>query len=462
MKTSPGWRMSVWMLSIVLAVCALMVVPAGAMIGAAAGAPASSSGASPGLGSASDTAGASAVSTGLPSSLNSFSSPATGQSHPASYLSSSLSSAKTPVEYAGALTKVANSYSGSSIGGALTALAANIAAGKVSPRSVYLPNLNLLATGPRSPGATVGVGYVSNPAPMGIGDFGLGTSPYVYNTTHFAGSLSLNTANATYPGAYYFIGTANGGYTSPYNFGIQLNTVTSNISVPGNNQTSFWTQNVVTLNGNQIQFEDNVWNFSSGELLPGSIYSGNGTYVEPTFYYDYAAPFTLTFPVTVDLFNNVSVVDHRAQVTFGYRVVDSAGVFTGIYDTVVFNNPWAPMDPPYAPAFQVSGKYTSPLGLDYDAELIFGGPGGGSNAVFNNITGTETLQYSNATSGGWTTVPSAYDFGGDTGETAIGVAETWSPDGTVGLSTGPSLLYGLWNTPAYLQAANGAMEFQSP
>jgi len=312
----------------------------------------------------------------------------------------------------------------------------------------------------------VGVGYTANPAPMGIGDFGLGVTPYAYNTTHFQGSLTLNAANGTYPGAYYFItppGATGGSYNSPYYVGIQLNTVTSNIQTPGNNQTSFWTQNVVTINGNWIQFENNVWNFSNpdGLLLPGTL-SGNGTYVEPTFYYDYGPSFQLTFPVTINLYNNVSVVNHMDQVTFGYRVVDSKGTFQGIYDTVVFNNSWAPMAPQFAPNFQVSGTYTTPLGLDYDAELIFGGPGGGSNAVFNSINGTESLSYMNQSGGGWKSVPSAYDFGADTGETAIGVAETWNPahGGSVNLSAGPSLLYGLWNSPPDVQAAYGSIHYQ--
>lgn len=355
------------------------------------------------------------------------------------------------------------SQSGSSLSGSLSTLAADIAAGKVSPSSVYLPNLNLLKSGPQAPGQTVGVGYTSNPAPMGIGDFGLGTSPYAYNTSHFAGSLTLSAANGTFPGAYYFITpprATGGSYNSPYYFGIQLNTVTSNISVPGNDHTSFWTQNVITLNGNWITFEDNVWNFSNGALNPGSILSGNGTGIYPVFYYDYGPSVALRFPVTINLYNNVSVVNHDDQVTFGYRVVDSAGTFHGVYDTVVFNNPNAPANPPFTPAFQVSGKYTTPLGLDYDSELVFGGPGGGSNAVLNNITGTETLQYSNLTSGGWKSVPSAYDFGADTGETAIGVAETWSPGGIVGLSAGPSLLYGLWGARTSTAAASGAIEFQ--
>ncbi len=448
---------------IVFVVCAFMVLPAGALIGAANAAPVSSSGASTGHASAPPHVAAVTPSSGMNAvSHSSPASPSAKNSFSQASSLPSLGTASTPQQYAKALSQAA-SKSGSGLSASLNSLAAKIAAGQVSPSSVYLPNLNLLSSGPHTPGQSVGVGYTANPAPMGIGDFGLGVTPYAYNTTHFAGSMTLNAANGTYPGAYYFItppGATGGSYNSPYYVGIQLNTVTSNIQTPGNNQTSFWTQNVVTINGNWIQFENNVWNFSAGELLPGSILSGNGTYVEPTFYYDYGPSFPLTFPVTINLYNNVSVVNHMDQVTFGYRVVDSKGVFQGIYDTVVFNNVWAPMNPQFAPNFQVSGTYTTPLGLDYDAELIFGGPGGGSNAVFNSINGTETLQYSNQSSGGWKSVPSAYDFGGDTGETAIGVAETWSPGGIVHLQTGPSFLYGLWNSEPQTQVASGSIHYQ--
>ncbi len=458
-------RSTLWLLPIVVVVCALMILPAGAVLGGANASALTPSGGPQGA------AAASAIGSPLtpfapPGHASSASSsPWSSQSSKASASSLTLSSAKNPTQYAQALDKVASGPA-NAMGGPLSSLAAAIAAGRVSPSSVYLPNLALLHGGAHVPGQQVGVGYTANPAPMGIGDFGLGATPYTYNTSHFEGSLTLNAANGTYPGAYYFItppAATGGSYNSPYYFGIQLNTVTNNVSIPGNDAAAFWTQNVVTLNGNWITFEDNIWNFSSpsGSLLPGSLYSYGGNAVYPTFYYDYGPSVPLTFPVTLNLYNNVSVVGNRDQVTFGYRVVDSAGAFTGVYDTVVFNSPAAPAQaPPFSPAFQVSGQYTTPLGLDYDSELIFGGPGGGSNAVFNNISGTETLLYSNLTSGGWKSVPSAYDFGADTGETAIGVAETWSPGGVVGLSAGPSLLYGLWNSQPSTAVPSGAIEYQ--
>lgn len=465
MSGSPLGRKAIWVLPIVIVVCALMVLPAGSILRSGHSGSGSASGTSL---SAAAAAAASGISTNPFSPIGVLSKIAPQTHSISSHGPSSSYPASTadPKLYAQALDQIA-ARPGFNYGGELRGLADEIRSGKVSPSSVYLPNLALL-TGPHTPGQSVGVGYTAEPAPMGIGDIGIGnTGAYAYNTTHVAGSVTLNSANGTYPGAYYFItppGNSNGSYNTPYEVGMQLNTVASNISIPGTGQGAFWIQNVVTLNGNSLQFENNIWNFTAGSLLPGTLYSYSGNPVYPTFYYDYGPVLKLTFPLTLNLYNNISVVNHRDQVTFGYRVVDSAGTFQGIYDTVAFNSPEAlkpiPTGPQFAPAYEVNGMTTTPLGPNYDSELVFTGPGGGSNEVINNISGSETLQYSNATSGGWKTVPSAYDFGADTGETAIGVAETWSPGGTVSLSAGPSLLYGLWNSQPSTAVPSGSIEFQ--
>jgi hypothetical protein len=452
----------VWLLPIVLVVCALMVLPGASVFGAGQGAASSgaSAGASPSL---ADHGAATSSPTG----------PLSEKTNPsyASSLMQQLSGAAAPgvgaaansLAYGQALGQIA-STPGLRDAGALANVANAIRNHQLSPSSVYLPNLNLLASGPQPPGSPFGVGYVTNPAPMGIGDFGWGSSgAYSYNSSHIQGSTTLLSGNATYPGADYYItppGNTYGSYNTPYEFGIQLNTVTTNVSVPGGQNGVFWVQNVVALNGNILQFENNIWNWSNvaGIFNASSIISGNGGVHSNAVYYYYGPVITLTFPVTINLYNNLSVVNGRDQVEFGYRVVDGAGTFTGVYDTVVFNSTLTPSSP--KPEFEVSGQTLTPIGLHYDSELILGGPGGGSNAVFNNITGSESLSYSNLTSGGWQSVPSAYDFGADTGETAIGVAETWSPGGTVGLSTGPSILYGLWNSQPSTAVPSGSIEVQ--
>ena len=457
-------RKSWWVLPIVFAICAVMVLPGTAILAPSRGA-----------GSATVSSAVVAPSTAATDSLGSFST-ASLQAGDTPHSSSSTSNIALPTtatatsltQYTGALSSLARTDSPAA--GLINDLAQSERDGQFSPSTAYLPNLNLLETGASSPSQDVGSGYQVSPAPMGISDIGIGGgslgTPYAYNTSHFLGSITINAANATYPGAYYFMGPeADGYYNTPYEFGIQLNTVVSNISIPGSNSSVWWTQNVVALNGDYLTFEDNVWNFSApgGFLNPGSLYSYSGTPVYPEFYYDYGPTIQLSFPVTIDLYNNASIVNDRDQVTFGYRVIDSHGVYEGIYDTVVFNNPWAEptmgdLAPPFQPGFQVNGNTLTPLGLNFDAELIFGGPGGGTNAVFNQLNATESLSYSNESSGGWQSVPSAYDWGPDTGETSIGVAETWYAGGVVNDDLGPSFLYGLWNSQSRVSVPAGSIQ----
>lgn len=119
----------------------------------------------------------------------------------------------------------------------------------------------------------------------------------------------------------------------------------------------------------------------------------------------------------------------------------------------------------------MSGTQLAPVGLLYDAEIMMGGPGGGSTTTFYSINGNLSLKYipaQNPMNGNhpapppppppppppqqgmkkaaYVNVPAAFDFGTDTGETSTGVAVTWNSQDKAILTTGPpSLLYGMWN-----------------
>ena len=100
---------------------------------------------------------------------------------------------------------------------------------------------------------TINPFYGAQPAPMGISDLGLGSNgPYAYNTSHVLGQITFNAPpNATGPASYTVInpGGANlGEVGSVYEFGIQLNTVVSNVTLPGVADGVFWTQNVINFN----------------------------------------------------------------------------------------------------------------------------------------------------------------------------------------------------------------------
>lgn len=317
-----------------------------------------------------------------------------------------------------------------------------IHAGLVSPSAVLLPRAPS-ASGIPAPGSPItGPSYPSVPAPMGLADFGQGAhGPYEYNSTSFAATLNLTSFTDYNPGY-------SGWGAGPDWMTFQLNTVTVNTSYPGATNGSFWIQNVVHFNGTSLQFEDNIWNFSSRAacLGAGTLLSYFGQQ-SGCFYYVYGPTFQVTYPMVMTLYNNLTIFNDSGRmvpgVYFNYSLTFNGTTHAGDFDFVTFNGNATAAAPP---EFQVNGFTYNPLGyLFYDAEIIFGGNGGGANAMIANLSGTATLQYLPGGSTRYRSVPSAYDYGGDTGETAEGIAATWT-NTTETLTQGPSFLYGLWNT----------------
>ncbi len=313
------------------------------------------------------------------------------------------------------------------------------------------------------------------PAPMGIGAFGVlnttGTpTPYTIETSSWEGSISIGSVNTFWldnDGAVSTAGTNN-------TFGVQLNAITNDTTVGDTSTGAFWAQNVFYWNivPGSITFLDNIWNFSSPSetLTAGTIAAGNGTPVYPTFYYDFGPTISVSLPVTVHLYLNSSTTDDPSNgvgystVRFGYDVVDAAtGAVeaSGVYDTVMFNSSLPDASVPASP-FLVDGSQLTPTGfLPYDAELMIGGPGGGTTTSVYGIDATESLQYWQPASAGaghgfgpagrsrstgrYVNPESAWNEGGDTGETSEGIAETYTTPGTVSVTAGPSIPAPLWN-----------------
>jgi hypothetical protein len=352
-------------------------------------------------------------------------------------------------------------------------IAEGVQSGAISPRSLLLPNLNEFLGATATPSSKISQQYTQSPAPMGIADFGLGAKTYEYNTSSILGTVDLSSYNATSgslyepSGQYYWNGNPANETGNPYDSGIQLNTVEANVTFPGSSSDPlgsgvFWTQNVPSFYGNTIGLIDNVWNFSApgAAMDPGTLYSYNGTLVPYAYYYDVGPTFPVVYPISLRLYNNASIIGGRSSVSFGYRLVEGNGqVYTGIYDTVVFNSP---SPPTIQPQFRVDGFALTPSApiSSFDAELVFCGPSDGSNAMITNLSGSMTLQYLPTGSSRWASVPSAYDYGTNTGETAMGVAAYWSGH-TVYVNQGPSLLYGLWNTPSKVRVPSGSIQFTS-
>jgi thermopsin len=353
--------------------------------------------------------------------------------------------------------------------------------------AVSLPNL--LGSASVSNGVVSPISTVA-PAPMGIGTFGVtnttGTpSPYTIRTSSWEGTITINSVSSFWldnDGASSTTGSNN-------TFGVQLNAVTNDTTVGGQSGYAFWTQNVFYWNlvPGSITFLDNVWNFSSPAttLTQGTIYSGNGTPVYPEFYYDFGPTVSVTLPVTVHLYMNSSTTDLASTgdgystIRFGYSVVNAntgASEGSGIYDTVLFssNVPYASV--PASP-FLVDGSHLTPTNfLLYDAEIMIGGPGGGTTTSIYGIDATESLQYLSAgtshhhgfgrNGGGssssphYVNPPSAWNVGTDTGETSEGIAETYTTPGVVSVTAGPSIPAPFWNATPGGNA--GATTFSGP
>ncbi|MCL4333948.1 MAG: thermopsin [Candidatus Thermoplasmatota archaeon] len=288
--------------------------------------------------------------------------------------------------------------------------------------------------------------YTNSPAPMGVGSFGItnnsGTlTGYVLNTTSFEGTAVLNNLTTMY--------LMNSG---PDQYTMQLNTILENVTLFGNTGFTFWNQNVLlyTAGNHTLSFEDNIWNFTSTafDLTNNSLYSYDGHIVAPVYYYAVGPSLNVTYPFTVHLFLNSTIIDNRDAVFFNYSVIAPSGTYSGSYDRVIFNSTYGTSPSFKTPGayYQINGLQLSKANLPIDAELMIGGPGGGSQTNVISINGSMTLKYlpKGSSSGQYVSVPSAYDFGSDTGETSSGIAEWWSGD-TVHLGSGPSLLYPMWN-----------------
>jgi thermopsin len=292
--------------------------------------------------------------------------------------------------------------------------------------------------------------YSSAPAPMGIGDFGvvrsgdvnIGTITY---TDSVKASVGFGSLEPLYLDA-----------AGPDQFTIQENTVLTHVDVMGNSSNEYWIQNVPVYYQREhlLVFEDNIWNFSS----PSPIFPSNGIYAHGplSFFEDDevyigigAIQYNVAPPFTITTYNNATVYNDRPTVFFNYTLTKGGSSVSGSYDFAEFNSTGnaAPTGPSPSPTYQINGEELNPTNfLLNDAEIMIGGPGGGSTTNFLGINGSMGLWTQPNGTKKFVPVPSAYDFGTDTGETSAGIAEYWiggdSP--VVELKSGPSLLYPMW------------------
>jgi len=314
----------------------------------------------------------------------------------------------------------------------------------IPTRDIYIPNFNNRVN--RLGGNLIGPSYTSAPAPMGIGAYGLklvNGSLVNSNLTTSSFSATVNMSNLNDLYAY---------DDAPTSISMQLNAVLDNVAIFGNSSYAFWTQNVIFFSPrtNTLELLDNLWNFSSPafNFNVTSLYSYQGVPVPPEYYYDVGPSFHVTFPFIVSLYLNTTLVDGRSTVFYNYSLTTDGHYYSGSYDEIQFNST-PTSNPSYVapqPTYLVSGNTVTPDGfIPYDAEIMLGGPGGGSTANVNEINATMQLKYYNSTAGRYLSVPSTFDVGSETGETSQGVSVSWNAsDHVAQLSAGPSYVYPMW------------------
>ena len=263
--------------------------------------------------------------------------------------------------------------------------------------------------------------YSKEPAPMGVADFGINQTtngstvvdiPFIRESTQWEGKVFLVSLSAT---------SSLKQKSYRYSVSFQLNVVL-NYEYNGNSE-ALWVQDVALYNTktHEITFVDNIWNLTTSTAKVAGV-SGNGKIYgyRSTTYYAYTAPSSdpgndvyLTLPTTIYLLVNVTV-NSQGQPVIYFWYNDGYGWVN--YDTVTVNAPSSSNV-----YFLVDGYNYTGDGLFYDAELIMGGPGGGSTAQMNSGTLYFQLFYWNGTA--FHEIMHAFNFGSNTAETVSNVVD---------------------------------------
>jgi thermopsin len=289
-------------------------------------------------------------------------------------------------------------------------------------------------------------GYSSEPAPMGIADFGVtgsgpGASAYQYSASSFVGTAQINSMSMTL-----------NGQTSPTTVAFELNAV---LVLQRNGASyTYWIQNGLHVATSSRYFTIGgayVWNFSSptasyaaGELKgnKSSTQSGNLYVFIPGCGVFTGQCSTLSWPTTVQ--GRVAAVSLGGVPELDFQYDLGGGWVT--YDSVSFPH----LSGATVEGFIVNGHNPTPYNarLFYDAEWVWVAAGGGSSGRDQGSDLSMSLEYWNGHN--YQEVPAAWDFGSNTGETSLNVSEslsTASTDGAVSahVSSGSGTLGVLYN-----------------
>ena len=295
-------------------------------------------------------------------------------------------------------------------------------------------------TGPVDPFAY----HSSEPAPMGVTDYGIDSqgNAYIYTTPVWQADVNISRLLAYYP-----TNATGNGYV-----GFQLNVVVKvQAPAPSTAVYYFWIQDVASLDTqtNSLGFVDNIWNLSSTSMDSNSI-SGNGSvYQYPSsglYWYadgpgcNYAGNcVTLHYPADFAVRVTTGLVNNVPHVAFMF---DSTGHGWTTYDNASFPFARGFVDD----GFVVDGTNYLPIGIYADAEWDYTGPSG-STQVDQNTSMEMRLQYWNGHN--MESPPNAFNFGSNTGEMISNVRSSYglnSGNGSLGakVTTGPGSLGALY------------------
>jgi hypothetical protein len=284
--------------------------------------------------------------------------------------------------------------------------------------------------------------YQNEPAPMGIADYGIGQNglPYSYVTSAFQGAVTVNSLQSV---------TST---THSTEMTFQLN-VNMYFFVNQYTYYVYWIQDVAILNtsNGNILFIDNIWNVSSsGASMYNSTVLGNGTVSlsgNQYFYYDFANTNLPGDNVSISQGTTFYMETDTFVNSQGFPEVDF--LYNDGYGWITYDNARLIFAPhPYStPYFLVDGKSYEPNGYSfYDAELIMGGPGGGSQTELLTSEVNLELKYWNGNN--FQTVQNAFNFGSDTAEGVFNAVSAGSFNAGGGLyanvASGSGSLSYLW------------------
>lgn len=314
--------------------------------------------------------------------------------------------------------------------------------------------------------------YKSEPAPMGIADYGLGPccKPYSYNSTSFIGKVSINNLRACNQNCY------SDQYHDMNSFQLNLNLKFIN----DHKRYVYWTQNVVEYNpsGGKICFEDTIFNYSvpNETFLHSNSLKGHGNITDISLLTSKENAY-IYHPKTVIRKNIYSIYPLRGTIYLKQVVKDYSSMPHLIFEYRIGNgnmevdHNWTIYDNvsfPFAheltsnPVFCVNGYNYTPFCVRgvksyYDAELIMGGPGDG--LIATDISSNLSLSLCFWNGNNYEMVPNAYNFGSDTAEkskNALSEMSINTTDGNLcaGITNGNGNLH-----PLYSQQDTGRLNF---